>query len=203
MKLNQTGERNSLDTEHAHAANRQVEALRSSLEENDKQIARDQDLLEHDRDIRNLIGARNVYMAEIYGVAKSGDTQKPFGRASSTKDKSPVLYGYDLDQQHRAKQNNSLQPWGRGVDQQHSISLGLLYLDDANQKRWVLKFNNAKQYRKQVPYSLPSSPREAAQSPVASRCCSPPSASIQNHPLDPEAANLRNLVIHDIDTSRG
>jgi hypothetical protein len=30
------------------------------------------------------------------------------------------------------------------VAQQHAISLGLLYLDDANQKRWVLKFNNAK-----------------------------------------------------------
>jgi hypothetical protein len=143
-KLNQAGDRTSLDTEQALAANRQVEALRTSLAEKDKQIARDQDLLDHDRDIRNLIGARNVYMAEIYDVAKSGDTQKPFGRVFYTKDKSLVFYGYDLDQQRGAKQNSSFQAWGRGVDQQHAISLGLLYLDDANQKRWVLKFNNAK-----------------------------------------------------------
>jgi len=143
-KLNQTGDRTSLDTEQALAANRQVEDLRTSLAERDKEIARDQDLLEHDRDIRNLIGARNVYMAEIYDVAKSGDTQKPFGRVFYTKDKSLVFYGYDLDQQRGAKQTSSFQAWGRGVDQQHAISLGLLYLDDANQKRWVLKFNNAK-----------------------------------------------------------
>jgi hypothetical protein len=143
-KLNQTGDRASLDTEQALAANRQVEALRTSLTEKDKQIARDQDLLERDRDIRNLIGARNVYMAEIYDVAKTGDTQKPFGRVFYTKDKSLVFYGYDLDQQRGAKQTSSFQAWGRGVDQQHAISLGLLYLDDANQKRWVLKFNNAK-----------------------------------------------------------
>jgi len=144
MKLNQTSARTSLDTEQALAANRQVEALRKSLADKDKEIARDQDLLEHDRDIRNLIGARNVYMAEIYDVAKSGDTQKPFGRVFYTKDKSLVFYGYDLDQQRGAKQTSSFQAWGRGVDQQHAISLGLLYLDDANQKRWVLKFNNAK-----------------------------------------------------------
>jgi anti-sigma factor RsiW len=143
-KLNQTDERTSLDTEQALAANRQVEALRASLAEKDKEIARDQDLLEHDRDIRNLIGARNVYMAEIYDVAKSGDTQKPFGRVFYTKDKSLVFYGYDLDQQRGVKRTSTFQAWGRGVDQQHDISLGLLYLDDANQKRWVLKFNNAK-----------------------------------------------------------
>jgi hypothetical protein len=143
-KLNQTGERTSLDTEQALAANRQVEALRASVAEKDREIARNQDLLEHDRDIRNLIGARNVYMAEIYDVAKSGDTQKPFGRVFYTKDKSLVFYGYDLDQQRGVKRTSTFQAWGRGVDQQHDISLGLLYLDDASQKRWVLKFNNAK-----------------------------------------------------------
>jgi Anti-sigma-K factor rskA len=143
-KLNQAGDRTSLDTEQALAANRQVEALRTSLAEKDKEIAQDQDLLEHDRDIRNLIGARNVYMAEVHDVAKSGDMQKPFGRVFYTKDKSLVFYGYDLDQQHGAKHTSSFQAWGRGVDQQHAVSLGLLYLDDANQKRWILKFNNAK-----------------------------------------------------------
>jgi hypothetical protein len=143
-KLNQAGDRTTLDTEQALAANRQIDALRTSLEEKDKEIAQEQELLEHDRDIRNLISARNVYMAEIYDVAKTGDTQKPFGRVFYTKDKSLVFYGYDLDQQRGVKRTSTFQAWGRGVDQQHDISLGLLYLDDANQKRWVLKFNNAK-----------------------------------------------------------
>ena len=143
-KLSQTGEISTLDTEQALAANRQVEALRASLAEKSREIARDQDLLAHDRDIRNLIGARNVYMAEIYDVAEAGNTRKPFGRVFYTKDKSLVFYGYDLDQQHGIKRTSSFQVWGRGVDQQHDINLGLLYVDDANQKRWVLKFNNPK-----------------------------------------------------------
>ncbi|MGD0894355.1 MAG: anti-sigma factor [Terracidiphilus sp.] len=33
---------------------------------------------------------------------------------------------------------------GRGADRQHAVSLGLLYKDDANQKCWVLKSNDAK-----------------------------------------------------------
>ena len=142
--MNQTGDRTALDTEQALAANKQVEELRASVEAKDKEIAQDQELLQHDRDIRNLISARNVYMAEIYDVAKTGDTQKPFGRVFYTKDRSLVFYGYDLDQQRGVKTASTFQAWGRGVDQQHAISLGLLYLDDANQKRWVLKFNNAK-----------------------------------------------------------
>lgn len=143
-KLNPADGRTALDTEQALAASKQVEELRASVEAKDKEIAQDQELLQHDRDIRNLISARNVYMAEIYDVAKTGDTQKPFGRVFYTKDKSLVFYGYDLDQQRGVKKASTFQAWGRGVDQQHAISLGLLYLDDANQKRWVLKFNNAK-----------------------------------------------------------
>jgi hypothetical protein len=83
-------------------------------------------------------------MAEIYDVAKTGDTQKPFGRVFYTKDKSLIFYGYDLDQQRGLKKAHAFQAWGRGVDQQHDISLGLLYQDDASQERWVLKFNNVK-----------------------------------------------------------
>jgi anti-sigma-K factor RskA len=62
-----------------------------------------------------------------------------------TKDKSLVFYGYDLDQQKGVQQASTFQAWGRsGTDRQHDVSLGLLYRDDANQKRWVLKFNDPK-----------------------------------------------------------
>jgi len=102
-------------------------------------------LLDRDRDVRNLIGARNLYIAEIYDVGQSGDTQKPFGRVFYTKDKSLIFYGYDLDQQPGVKKAAAFQAWGgRGADRQHAVSLGLLYKDDASQKRWVLKSNDAK-----------------------------------------------------------
>src|SRR6266446_5388104 len=93
---------------------------------------------------KDLMGARDLYIAEIYDVAKTGDTQKPFGRVFYTKDKSLVFYGYDLDQQPGIKNAGTFQAWGRrGADHQHEVSLGILYQDDSSKKRWVLKVNDA------------------------------------------------------------
>jgi hypothetical protein len=121
-----------------------VNDLTQALQEKDQEIAKEQELLQHDRDIRNLIGARDLYIAEIYDVAKTGDTQKPFGRVFYTKDKSLIFYGYDLDQQPDIKSASTFQAWGRRkADPQRDVSLGILYLDDSGKKRWVLKFNDS------------------------------------------------------------
>jgi hypothetical protein len=143
-RLSQIDNQNSQAVAQSLAIKSQLNDLTAAFQEKSREIAHEQELLQHDRDIRNLIGARNLYMAEIYDVAKTGDTQKPFGRVFYTKDKSLIFYGYDLDQQHGLKKAHAFQAWGRGVDRQHDISLGLLYQDDASQERWVLKFNNAK-----------------------------------------------------------
>ena len=133
------------DTAGSTSLKVQINDLNTALKDKDKEIAQEKELLQHDRDIRNLISARNLYIAEIYDVAKSGDTQKPFGRVFYTKDKSLIFYGYDLDQQRGMKNASTFQAWGRsGSDHKHDVSLGLLYQDDANQKRWALKFNDAK-----------------------------------------------------------
>lgn len=133
------------DTAQSLGYKAQIEELNVAAEIKDTEIAQQQELLQHDRDIRNLIGARNLYIAEIYDVAKTGDTQKPFGRVFYTKDKSLVFYGYDLDQRHGLKKETAFQVWGRcGTDRDHDVSLGLLYRDDSNQKRWVLKYNDTR-----------------------------------------------------------
>jgi hypothetical protein len=144
-RLSLIGKETPEDTQQSVALKGQVNDLNKATEEKDKEIAEQQELLDRDRDIRNLIGARNLYIAEIYDVGQSGDTQKPFGRVFYTKDKSLIFYGYDLDQQPGVKKAGVFQAWGgRGGDRQHAVSLGLLYKDDANQKRWVLKSNDAK-----------------------------------------------------------
>lgn len=126
------------------ALQQRVKDLTGELEEKDQQIAKEEKLLEHDRDIRNLMGARDLYIGEIYDVAKSGKTQKPFGRVFYTQGKSLVFYAYDLDQQPGVKLASTFQAWGRrGVDQQHDVSLGVFYQDDQNNKRWVLKSNDS------------------------------------------------------------
>jgi hypothetical protein len=144
-RLSLIGKATSEDAQLSLELKGQVNDLNAAIREKDRQIAEGRELLARDRDIRNLIGARSLYIAEIYDVAQSGDTQKPFGRVFYTKDKSLVFYGYDLDQQPGVKNAGAFQAWGgRGADRQHAVSLGLLYKDDANQKRWVLKFNDAK-----------------------------------------------------------
>ena len=144
-RLAAMSDQSAQDTAQSLAYKTQIEDLNAAIATKDTEIARQQELLGRDRDIRNLIGARNLYIAEIYDVGKNGATQKPFGRVFYTKDKSLIFYGYDLDQQKGVRKDASFQAWGRrGSDGRHDISLGLLYQDDANQKRWVLKFNDAK-----------------------------------------------------------
>jgi hypothetical protein len=122
-----------------------ITELSASLRERDQKVAEEEQLLEHDRDIRNLMGARDLYIAEIYDVAKNGDTQKPFGRVFYTKGKSLVFYAYDLDQQPGVKRASTFQAWGRTAsDPRHDRNLGIFYQDNVNKQRWVLKSDDAK-----------------------------------------------------------
>jgi len=122
-----------------------ISDLSDTLHERDQEITRDQELLDHDRDIRELMGARDLYIAEVYDVAKTGDTEKPFGRVFYTKGKSLIFYAYDLDQQLGMKNASIFQAWGRrGPDSEHAVNLGILYQDNASKKRWVLKSHDPK-----------------------------------------------------------
>lgn len=124
----------------------QIGDLTGELREREQTIDRQDALLGHDRDIRELIGARDLYIAEVYDVGRDGKTQKPFGRVFYTKGKSLVFYAYDLDQQDRINSASAFQAWGRrGADQHQALNLGIFYQDNAAKKRWVVKFDNAKQ----------------------------------------------------------
>jgi len=131
------------ETTQSQTLQAQVEELNASLRKKDQDLAQNEQLLQRDRDIRNLMGTRDLYIAEIYDVAKTGKTQKPFGRVFYTRGKSLVFYAYDLDQQPGVKLASTFQAWGRkGIDQQHDINLGIFYQDDQNKKSWVLKSND-------------------------------------------------------------
>jgi hypothetical protein len=100
-------------------------------------------LLAEDRDIRDLMGARDLYIAEVYDVARDGATQKPYGRMFYTKGKSLIFYAYDLDQQPGVKEASTFQAWGQnGPDRQQALSLGIFYQDSVANKRWVLKVDD-------------------------------------------------------------
>jgi len=121
----------------------QINDLNAQLRLSEQKVGQQDDLLADDRDIRDLMGARDLYIAEVYDVARDGATRKPYGRIFYTKGKSLVFYAYDLDQQPGVKNASTFQAWGQsGPDRQRAIDLGIFYQDSAAKKRWVLKFDN-------------------------------------------------------------
>ena len=123
----------------------QIMDLNGQLRDREHTIDRQDELLSHDRDIRDLMGARDLYIAEVYDVGRDGATQKPCGRVFYTKGKSLVFYAYDLDQQPGVRNARTFQAWGRrGAEMQDALNLGIFFEDNAAKKRWVLKFDDAK-----------------------------------------------------------
>jgi hypothetical protein len=120
-----------------------LEEKEIALSEKDRMLDLDTDFLAHDRDIRDLIGARNLYIADSTDTTENGKTAKQFGRIFYTKDRSLVFFGFDLDSQAGRKQDVSFQVWGSGSDRSTPVNLGLFYQDDSH-KRWVLRCNDAK-----------------------------------------------------------
>jgi len=114
-------------------------------DEKQEQVAKQQNLLEHDRDIRELMGARDLYVAEVHDVSTTGQTNKTYGRVFYTKGKRLVFYAYDLDAQPGVKNASTFQAWGRrGPDKEQVLNLGIFYEDNLSKKRWVLKTNDPK-----------------------------------------------------------
>jgi Putative zinc-finger len=135
----------SEDKRRAAALEARVADLNRSLQDRQTTIDQQQELLAHDRDIRDLMGARDLYVAEVYDVERTGETRKPYGRVFYTKGKSLIFYAYDLDQQAGVKSASTFQAWGRrGPDWQQALNLGIFFVDNASKKRWVLRFDDPK-----------------------------------------------------------
>ncbi len=126
----------------------QIQQITQLLKDKDATIDEQQRLLAQDRDIRELMGARDLYFAEAYDVGTNGKRKKPSTRVFLTKGKSLVFYGYDLDQQPGVKNASMFQAWGmRGPDQNTALNLGVMkleYMDNTTNRRWVLQFDDPK-----------------------------------------------------------
>jgi hypothetical protein len=122
-----------------------IQQITQLLKDKDATIDEQQRLLASDRDIRELMGARDLYMAEVYEVGGNGKKKKPYGRVFLTKGKSLIFYGYDLDQQPGLKNASTFQAWGmRGPDRSSALNLGIMYIDNSANKRWFLRCDDPK-----------------------------------------------------------
>ena len=145
QKLDSLVSRSSQEDARMKALEAKISDLNGVLRDRELALEQKDELLAYDRDIRELMGTRNLRVAEMYDVAQTGRTQKPYGRVFYTKGKSLIFYAYDLDQQRGLKYASTFQAWGRrGPDRDQAVNLGVFYQDSDSNKRWVLKCDDPK-----------------------------------------------------------
>jgi hypothetical protein len=133
----------SKDAASIAAQDSEIRQLSTRLNEQTESLEREQTLLAAGRDIHDLMGARNLHVVDVLDVDSKGKDKRAFGRVFYTEEKSLIFYAYDLGDRATAKRNASFQVWGaRGPAQNPAQSLGVFYVDDQKQNRWVLKFDD-------------------------------------------------------------
>jgi hypothetical protein len=117
----------------------QVDDLSERLGAISSKYEKDVGLLAADRDIRELMGARNLHIIDVSDVDGKGRTRHTFGRIFYTEHRSLIFYAFDLENKPDAA--HSFQAWGcRQPDPERARNLGIFYTDDKRQNRWVLKY---------------------------------------------------------------
>jgi hypothetical protein len=135
----------SRDLLHTASLEKRIEDLSTRLKDTDDTAQQQAQFLASDRDIRELMGARDLYIADVFDVDREGETQRVFGRVFYTSGKSLIFYAFDLDKQPGLKDASSFQAWGRrGPNDKRPLNMGIFYLDSQAKKRWVLRFDDPK-----------------------------------------------------------
>jgi hypothetical protein len=121
----------------------EIRGLSEKLTAQTESLEREKTLLAAGRDIHDLMGARNLHIVDVLDVDSKGKDRKTFGRVFYTEEKSLIFYAFDLGDRTTTRRNASFQVWGaRGLAQNPAESLGIFYVDDQKQNRWVLKFED-------------------------------------------------------------
>ena len=123
--------------------------LSASNRDQERRLKDAEQYLVSDRDIRELMGARKLYIADVFDVDGSSRTKKPFGRVFYTQGKSLIFYAFDLDREPGVVNASTFQVWGQREapqgEQPLPMNLGILYMDNESNRRWVLRFDDPKQ----------------------------------------------------------
>jgi hypothetical protein len=120
-----------------------TEKLQADLREEKASLDRESRLLAADRDIRDLMGARKLHIIDVHDADEAGNNRRAFGRVFYTEGKSLIFYAFDLGNPHNSDSKVSFVGWGTHSDASgRAKELGIFYVDDAAQRRWVLKIDN-------------------------------------------------------------
>jgi hypothetical protein len=111
----------------------------------ERRLKEEESYLASDRDIREMMGAQKLYIADVFDVDSHSRTRKTFGRIFYTNGKSLLFYAFDLDAQPDLKTASAFQAWGRTeAGEGRPLNLGIFYLDSETNRRWILRFDDPK-----------------------------------------------------------
>jgi len=134
---------------HTASLESKIDELSAAARDQDRRLKDNEQYLASDRDIRELMGARKLYIADVFDVDSGSRTRKPFGRVFYTQNKSLIFYAFDLDRQPGVKNASAFQVWGQRDGElsakSHPMNLGILYMDSDSNRRWVLRWDDPKQ----------------------------------------------------------
>jgi archaellum component FlaC len=137
--------RNLRSTDAATIAQQRVrlDEIAMTVREQTDIIARERELLAAGKDIRDLMGARNLRIVDVRDDGTSGQVRPLAGRIFYTQGRSLIFYAYDLQNRGNVTRVD-FQVWGKREGRsQAPQSLGILYVDEPSQNRWALQFENA------------------------------------------------------------
>ena len=147
-----------------------IDELTASSRDQERKLRDDETYLASDRDIRELMGARKLYIADVFDVDSGSRTRKPFGRVFYTQNKSLIFYAFDLDRQPGVKNASAFQVWGQrdgeSGEKLHATNLGILYMDSESNRRWVLHLDDAKQLSELDAVFVTVEPQGGSQKPT-------------------------------------
>ena len=123
-------------------ARMQVVSLQDQLQGEKLTVEQEKQLNTVAKDVRELMGARRLFMIDVYDGENLSTAQRSFGRVFYTQGHSLIFYAFDLDQ-HRNIHKVSFQAWGEKGKNPASVKpLGVFQVDDVAQRRWVMKVDD-------------------------------------------------------------
>ena len=115
------------------------------LAEKSTNLDKEHQLLALNRDVSDLMGARNLHIVDVVDIDARGKTQPAFGRIFFTEGKSLLFYAFDLNEAKLEKAKLEYRIWAKQETGDKKVrSLGIFYSDDKTQRRWLFKCDDPK-----------------------------------------------------------
>jgi len=148
----------------------EVGTLAQQLKAQTATVDHERELLAAGRDITDLMGARNLHVIDVHDADGRGKNKSSFGRIFYTEGRSLIFYAYDLDERRLFNTNFAFKVWGERLGEPSSVrSLGILYTDDREQKRWAMKVDDPQQLAEIDSVFVTLEPHEGDKKPLGQK----------------------------------